>query len=147
MPRKSEERAAWKKNAELPWRQKAPQREAFEHAKLRASNEPGQGPTMYLPQEGRRETYRDQMRGGHPRESFEVDPRLKYTFRKNFQFLKKVFTVDTMLMPLPTELSRNVARNLGFFTRIFTQFFDPKGIQDAQKSMGIGRESRIRHVR
>lgn len=147
MPKKSEERAAWKKNAELPWRQKAPQRDPFEHAKLRASNEPGQGSTMYLPQENRRDTFRDQLRGGRPQENFEVDPRLKYTFRKNFQFLKRVFSVDTLLMPLPTELSRNVARNLGFFTRIFTQFFDPKGIQDAQKSMGIGRESRIRHVR
>ncbi|KAH7420616.1 hypothetical protein KP509_13G014500 [Ceratopteris richardii] len=63
------------------------------------------------------------------------------------QFLKRAFTLDTLLTPLPGELRRNVARNVGFFTRIFTQFFDPKGIEDAQKSMGIGRESRIRNVR
>lgn len=125
----------------------------FEHAKLRATNEPGQGPTMYLPpdhaRENPRERVRDQLRRRRMQEKdgFEIDPRLKFAFRKNFQFLKKVFSLDTLLMPLPPELSRNVARNLGFFTRVFTQFFDPKGIQDAQKSIGLGREDRIRHVR
>ncbi|KAH7420615.1 hypothetical protein KP509_13G014500 [Ceratopteris richardii] len=146
MPRKSEEQAAWKRNAELPWRHQAPHRGPYEHAKLRASNEPGQDPTMYLPQEGRRESDRGRSRNGTSR-GFQIDTRLKYTFRQNFRFLKRAFTLDTLLTPLPGELRRNVARNVGFFTRIFTQFFDPKGIEDAQKSMGIGRESRIRNVR
>jgi len=39
------------------------------------------------------------------------------------QFLQRVFTIDTMVKPLPPVMAYNVSRNLNFFTRIFTQFF------------------------
>lgn len=39
------------------------------------------------------------------------------------QFVKRAFSFDTLLKPLPPQLGQSIARNLGFFTRIFTQFF------------------------
>lgn len=39
------------------------------------------------------------------------------------QFLQRVFSIDTMVKPLPPVMAYNVSRNLNFFTRIFTQFF------------------------
>ncbi|KHN40408.1 hypothetical protein glysoja_000906 [Glycine soja] len=62
-------------------------------------------------------------------------------------FLQRVFSIDTMVKPLPPVMAYNVSRNLNFFTRIFTQFFDPEGIANAQKSLGIGQEDKVRKVR
>lgn len=39
------------------------------------------------------------------------------------QFLQRVFSIDTVVKPLPPAMAYNVSRNLSFFTRIFTQFF------------------------
>lgn len=39
------------------------------------------------------------------------------------QFLQRVFSIDTIVKPLPASMAYNVSRNLNFFTRIFTQFF------------------------
>ena len=44
-------------------------------------------------------------------------------FTLYLQFLQRVFTIDTMVKPLPPVMAYNVSRNLNFFTRIFTQFF------------------------
>ncbi|KAF9607742.1 hypothetical protein IFM89_000089 [Coptis chinensis] len=58
-----------------------------------------------------------------------------------FQFLKnflRVFTIDTLVKPLPPVMAYNVSRNLSFFTSILTQFFDEKGIANAHKSLGLG---------
>jgi hypothetical protein len=41
----------------------------------------------------------------------------------SLQFLRRAFSFDTLLKPLPPQLGQSIARNLGFFTRIFTQFF------------------------
>lgn len=61
-------------------------------------------------------------------------------------FLRHIFNVDTVVKPLPPSVAYNVSRNLTF-TRIFTQFFDPDGIVDAQKSLGLGQEEKVRKVR
>ncbi|KAF9621792.1 hypothetical protein IFM89_028230, partial [Coptis chinensis] len=64
-----------------------------------------------------------------------------------FQFLKdflRVFTIDTLVKPLPPVMAYNVSRNLSFFTSIFTQFFDEKGIANAHKSLGLGQEEKVR---
>ena len=99
------------------------------------------------------------------------------------QFLQRVFSIDTIVKPLPYSMQYNVSRNLSFFTRIFTQFYgkfeyhadklkrsnqlnnikqvifiylfwlkcgllaDPQGIANAQKSLGLGQEDRVRNVR
>ncbi|KAA3453682.1 Zinc finger and BTB domain-containing protein 11 isoform 2 [Gossypium australe] len=65
----------------------------------------------------------------------------------DFVFLQRVFSIDTVVKPLPPAMAYNVSRNLSFFTRIFTQFFDPEGIANAQKSLGLGQEEKARRVR
>ncbi|KAL8156550.1 uncharacterized protein LOC141668822 [Apium graveolens] len=74
----------------------------------------------------------------------KIDSQLSYTFRRNYQFLQNVFSIDTIVKPLPPTMAENVSRNLSFFNRIFTQFTDPDGIANAQKSLGLGREDRKR---
>jgi hypothetical protein len=39
------------------------------------------------------------------------------------QFLKRVFSVDTLVKPLPPVMAYSVSRNINFFFRIFTQFW------------------------
>ena len=39
------------------------------------------------------------------------------------QFLQRVFSMDTLVKPLPPAMAYYASRNLNFFTRIFTQFF------------------------
>ncbi|XP_042976492.1 uncharacterized protein LOC122307595 isoform X2 [Carya illinoinensis] len=42
-------------------------------------------------------------------------------------FLQRVFSIDTIVKPLPPAMAYNISRNLNFFTRIFTQFFAAQG--------------------
>ncbi|KAF9591319.1 hypothetical protein IFM89_003942, partial [Coptis chinensis] len=70
---------------------------------------------------------------------------------RSAQFLR-VFTIDTLVKPLPPVMAYNVSRNLSFFTSIFTQFFvscfaDEKGIANGHKSLGLGQEEKVRNVR
>lgn len=44
-------------------------------------------------------------------------------YLSEMQFLQSVFSIDTIVKPLPPAMAYNVSRNLSFFTRIFTQFF------------------------
>ncbi|KAJ8759676.1 hypothetical protein K2173_009766 [Erythroxylum novogranatense] len=75
-------------------------------------------------------------------DALEIDPELRYSFQRNFQFLQRVFSIDTIVKPLPPAMAYNVSRNLSFFTRIFTQFFDPEGIANVQKLLGLGQEEK-----
>ncbi|KAI3775223.1 hypothetical protein L1987_49792 [Smallanthus sonchifolius] len=92
--------------------------------------------------------------GDDQRDKFE-DAKLKVTaqpgttptMHRNFQFLQRVFSIDTVVKPLPYSMQYNVSRNLSFFTRIFTQFYDPQGIANAQKALGLGQEDKVRTVR
>ncbi|KAK9095861.1 hypothetical protein Sjap_021358 [Stephania japonica] len=125
-----------------PWRGgEEEETEAFKDAKLKMTNQPGSTPTMYVPgkKSGSSANTKDSMA--------EIDPELRYSFQRNFQFLQRVFTIDTVVKPLPPAMSYNVSRNLSFFTRIFTQFFDTQGIINAQKSLGLGQEEKERRVR
>ncbi|KAF3777866.1 hypothetical protein EJ110_NYTH44873 [Nymphaea thermarum] len=124
-----------------PWRDEE-KVEPFEDAKLKATNQPGQTPTMYVPRKRSISSKK-----GPEEDALEIDPELRYSFQRNFQFLRRVFSIDTVVKPLPPAMAYHVSRNLSFFTRIFTQFFDPKGIADAQKSLGLGQEERVRRVR
>ncbi|KAM4075774.1 hypothetical protein ACJW30_12G013700 [Castanea mollissima] len=63
------------------------------------------------------------------------------------KFLQRVFGIDTIVKPLPPAMAYNVSSNLNFFMCIVTQFFDPEGIANAQKSLGIGQEEKARRVR
>ncbi|KAK4801805.1 hypothetical protein SAY86_000008 [Trapa natans] len=124
-----------------PWRGEDDQSDKFSDAKLKVTRQPGQTPTMHV-------THR---KGKRPSDDDEdesaLDPELRYSFQRNYKFLQRVFSIDTIVKPLPPSMAYNVSRNLSFFTRIFTQFFDPEGIANAQKSLGIGQEEKARRVR
>ena len=60
-----------------------------------------------------------------------------YSPRSSSQFLKKV--PAKLLDPLPAELRYTLSRNFGFFTSVFTQFFDKSGVSNVQNSLGLGK--------
>ncbi|KAG9456996.1 hypothetical protein H6P81_001504 [Aristolochia fimbriata] len=121
-----------------PWRQEE-KPEVFADAKLRATNQPGATPTMYVP---KKKSVSSKTRATNEESTLEIDSELRYSFQRNVQFLRRVFTIDTIVKPLPPAIAYNVSRNLSFFTRIFTQFFDPEGLANAQKSLGLGQEEK-----
>ncbi|KAK9270822.1 hypothetical protein L1049_026408 [Liquidambar formosana] len=103
-----------------PWRgEEDQQAEKFADAKLKATNQPGTTPTMYVP---RKRSVSSKKRSDEDDEDddhslSEIDPELRYSFQRNFQFLQQVFSIDTIVKPLPPALAYNVSRNLSFFTR------------------------------
>ncbi|XVF63372.1 hypothetical protein PTKIN_Ptkin09bG0082500 [Pterospermum kingtungense] len=126
-----------------PWRgDDQDKSDKFADAKLKATNQPGSTPKMHVPRRKSTNSISDD-----DDDSLEIDPELRYSFQRNFQFLQRVFSIDTVVKPLPPAMAYNVSRNLSFFTRIFTQFFDPEGIANAQKSLGLGQEEKARRVR
>ncbi|MCD7451468.1 hypothetical protein HAX54_012137 [Datura stramonium] len=128
--------------ASAPWRVDPEQDEKFKDARLKVTSQPGKTPTMHVP--GKKTV---NSKDNEADDSLEIDPELRYSFQRNFQFLQRVFSIDTVVKPLPPTMAYNVARNLTFFTSIFTQFFDPEGIANAQKSLGLGQEEKVRKVR
>ncbi|KAK1372811.1 Zinc finger and BTB domain-containing protein [Heracleum sosnowskyi] len=124
-----------------PWRGKEEAEHKFKDAKLKATrNQSGSTMHLHRKKNNTEETYEDDS-------ITEIDPQLRYSFQRNYQFLQSVFSIDTIVKPLPPAMAYNVSRNLSFFTRIFTQFFDPEGISNAQKSLGLGQEDKVRQVR
>ncbi|CAN4098014.1 unnamed protein product [Withania somnifera] len=128
--------------ASAPWRVDQEQDEKFKGARLNVKSQPGKTPTMHVPGKNNVNS-----KGNEADDSLEIDPELRYSFQRNFQFLQHVFSIDTVVKPLPPAMAYNVARNLTFFTSIFMQFFDPEGIANAQKSLGLGQEEKVRNVR
>ncbi|KAM1331857.1 hypothetical protein ACFX2I_044300 [Malus domestica] len=123
-----------------PWRVEEEAEAEFPEGKLKVTSQPGSTPTMHVP---RKKNKRSQDQDDQDSLT-EIDPELRYSFERNFQFLQRVFSIDTVVKPLPPAMAYNVSRNLNFFTRIFTQFFDPEGIANAQKSLGLGQEEKVR---
>ncbi|KAJ6795331.1 Uncharacterized protein M6B38_226325 [Iris pallida] len=105
--------------ASAPWRTEETETDKFEDAKLKATNTPGSTPTMHVPR--RKRTSSNDV--DDKESAVEIDPELRYSFQRNYQFLQRVFTIDTLVKPLPPAVGFTVSRNLSFFTRIFTQFF------------------------
>ncbi|CAN6678757.1 unnamed protein product [Malus baccata var. baccata] len=102
-----------------PWRVEEGAEDEFPEGKLKVTSQPGSTPTMHVP---RKKTKRSQDQDDQDSLT-EIDPELRYSFQRNFQFLQRVFSIDTVVKPLPPAMAYNVSRNLNFFTRIFTQFF------------------------
>ncbi|XP_026454811.1 uncharacterized protein LOC113356028 [Papaver somniferum] len=130
-----------------PWRgEDEDNEEKFKDGKLKLTSQSGGDSTMYVP--GKKSVSSKSNDKNSLNDSLsEIDPELRYSFQRNVQFLQRVFTIDTLVKPLPPAVSYNVSRNLSFFTRIFTQFFDPEGISNAQKSLGLGQEEKERRVK
>ncbi|XP_065848249.1 uncharacterized protein [Euphorbia lathyris] len=132
--------------SKAPWRGDADDdADKFKDAKLKVTSNPGSTSTMHVP--GKKKKNRRSDEDDDEDNPLELDPELRYSFQRNFQFLQRVFSIDTVVKPLPPAMAYNVSRNLSFFTRIFTQFFDPEGIANAQKSLGLGQEEKARRVR
>ncbi|KMT02604.1 hypothetical protein BVRB_9g202900 [Beta vulgaris subsp. vulgaris] len=128
-----------------PWRDEENPAEKFKDAKMKVTNQPGTTPTMHVP--GKKRSSSNNNNNEDDDSLSEIDQQLLYSFKRNFEFLHRVFSIDTVVKPLPPVMAYNVSRNLSFFTRIFTQFFDPDGISNAQKSLGLGQEEKARRVR
>ncbi|XP_042000747.1 uncharacterized protein LOC121750296 isoform X2 [Salvia splendens] len=124
-----------------PWRMGPQEDDKFKDAKLKVTSQPGATPKMHVPG---KKTFGSKNDTVGEDSLTEIDPELRYS---NFQFLQNVFSIDTIVKPLPPTMAYNVSHNLSFFTRIFTQFFDPDGIADAQKSLGLGQGEEARKVR
>ncbi|WOL18756.1 hypothetical protein Cni_G27553 [Canna indica] len=125
-----------------PWRGEEKPRDKFADAKLRATSQPDGTSTMHVP---RKKKPAAASMTDEDLEA-EIDPELRYSFQRNLRFLQRVFSIDTLVKPLPPAMQYNVSRNISFFTRIFTQFWDPEGIANAQRSLGIGQEEKARRV-
>ncbi|EFJ08952.1 hypothetical protein SELMODRAFT_440510 [Selaginella moellendorffii] len=132
-----------KEDSVPPWRQPPPQRNKYEKLGMRATHEHGNTAMMYAPKRG---AGMDDDAAAKDGLMDEIDPELRLAFSRNFQFLRRTFSIETLLRPLPPQIAQNVALNLGFFSRIFTQFFDPRGIRDVRSSMGLGEERSSRRV-
>ncbi|KAM3729452.1 hypothetical protein ACB098_12G013100 [Castanea mollissima] len=131
-----------------PWRGEEEAAEEFQDAKLKVTKQqPGAESVMHVPRKKKDKSKRHDHDDYDDDSLVEIDPQLRYSFQRNYQFLQRVFSIDTIVKPLPPAIAYNVSRNLNFFTRIFTQFFDPEGIANAQKSLGIGQEEKARRVR
>ncbi|XP_050378124.1 uncharacterized protein LOC126795322 [Argentina anserina] len=129
--------------ASAPWR--VAEEEEFADAKMKVTRQQaGAESTMHVPS---KKSKRRAQESDADDSLTEIDAELRYSFHRNYQFLQRVFSVDTIVKPLPPMMAYNVSRNLNFFTRIFTQFFDPEGVANVQKSLGIGQEEKARRVR
>ncbi|KAM7266235.1 hypothetical protein ACFE04_004132 [Oxalis oulophora] len=136
--------------SKAPWRGEDDDDEddKFKDAKLKVTKESGGASTMHVPNKNKNKNKNSKYDSDDDDDDFlEIDPQLRYSFQRNFQFLQRVFSIDTIVKPLPPSMAYNASRNISFFTRIFTQFFDPEGIANAQKSLGLGQEEKARRVR
>ncbi|XP_051200665.1 uncharacterized protein [Lolium perenne] len=111
--------------------------------KVSVTSNPGETATMNVPRSKRP----DLDLAVDDFEEDDIDPELRYSFQRNSRFLKRVFTVDTLVKPLPPVMAYSVSRNVNFFFKIFTQFWDEEGIANAQRSLGLGSEDGSRRVR
>uniref|UniRef100_A0A453S2L2 Uncharacterized protein n=1 Tax=Aegilops tauschii subsp. strangulata TaxID=200361 RepID=A0A453S2L2_AEGTS len=87
--------------------------------KVTVTSNPGETPTMNMPRSKRP----DLDLAVDDFEEDEIDPELRYSFQRNSRFLRRVFTVDTLVKPLPPVMAYSVSRNVNFFFKIFTQFW------------------------
>uniref|UniRef100_A0A804PG53 GB1/RHD3-type G domain-containing protein n=1 Tax=Zea mays TaxID=4577 RepID=A0A804PG53_MAIZE len=114
----------WNELSSAPWRmgEAAEDEDATRmsrEGKVSITSNPEEMPTMSVPRSRRPDldlTIDDF-------EEDEIDPELRYSFQRNNRFLKRVFSVDALVKPLPPVMAYSVSRNINFFFRIFTQFW------------------------
>ncbi|KAJ6762160.1 ZINC FINGER/BTB DOMAIN PROTEIN [Salix koriyanagi] len=103
--------------SKAPWRgEDDDESNKFKDAKLKVTSQPGSTPTMHVPRK-KNQRFDDE---DDDDQALEIDPELRYSFQRNFQFIQRVFSIDTV---------------------------DPEGIANAQKSLGLGQEENTRRVR
>lgn len=74
-----------------PWRDEEDNSAKFEDAKLRATNQPGSTPTMYVPRK------KKTVQGTNDDDDSsltEIDPELRYSFQRNFKVISSLTLYD-----------------------------------------------------
>eukprot|EP00898_Chlorokybus_atmophyticus_P000281 jgi/Chlat1/1253/Chrsp115S01694 len=73
--------------------------------------------------------------GDEDSDLFEMPSEISEAFGRNFAFLQRVFSPESLFQPLPPALRQSMLRNFSFFTRIFTQFIDPNQAKEVRESI------------
>jgi len=73
--------------------------------------------------------------GNHP--WLDYPPNFTRGVAQQVAFFKKTFSPTVLFEPLPPEVKYTLTHNFGFFTSIFTQFFDKDGVKGVQQSVGL----------
>ncbi|XP_030933843.1 uncharacterized protein LOC115959546 isoform X1 [Quercus lobata] len=100
-----------------PWRGEEEAAEEFQGAKLKVTKQqPGADSVMHVPCKKKDKSKRQDHDNYDDDSLVEIDPQLRYSFQRNYQFLQRVFSIDTIVKPLSPAMAYNVSRNLNFFT-------------------------------
>mmetsp|Transcript_1758 Transcript_1758/g.3995 ORF Transcript_1758/g.3995 Transcript_1758/m.3995 type:complete len:150 (-) Transcript_1758:67-516(-) len=67
----------------------------------------------------------------------EFPPNFERSVARKVVILKRI--PGKLFEPVPAELRYSLSRNFGFFTSIFTQFFDKSGVSNVKNSIGLGK--------
>ncbi|KAL6961930.1 hypothetical protein U1Q18_036890 [Sarracenia purpurea var. burkii] len=93
-----------------PWRgEDGGEADKFKDAKMKVTNQPGTTPTMYVPRKRSVSSKKSSDAADDDDSLSEIDPELRYSFQRNFQFLQRVFSIDTIVKPLPPAMAYNVS--------------------------------------
>ncbi|KAM1956810.1 hypothetical protein ACFX15_002377 [Malus domestica] len=79
-----------------PWMMEEEAEAEFPERKLKVTSQPGLTPTMHVT---RKKTKRSQDQDNQDSLT-EINPELRYSFQRNFQFLQRMFSIDTVVKPL-----------------------------------------------
>ncbi|KAJ6762161.1 ZINC FINGER/BTB DOMAIN PROTEIN [Salix koriyanagi] len=98
--------------SKAPWRgEDDDESNKFKDAKLKVTSQPGSTPTMHVPRK-KNQRFDDE---DDDDQALEIDPELRYSFQRNFQFIQRVFSIDTVVKPLPPAMAYNVSRKFELF--------------------------------
>lgn len=78
-----------------------------------------------------------QHRGSDAHPWLHYPPRFESSVEKITVKLKDTLAPTGVLRALPAELRYSLTRNFGFFTRVFTQFFERDGADNVKQSIGL----------
>eukprot|EP00793_Prasinoderma_coloniale_P002446 PRCOL_00001928-RA len=67
---------------------------------------------------------------------FQMPPAVTNAFERNSAFLKRAFSLETLLRPLPSGLALGLERNLKFLGKSATQLFTGEGVANAKTAIG-----------
>jgi len=75
------------------------------------------------------------LRKKRPKSIFVLPDDVKDRFSRNTQFVRGIFSAETLLSPLPGPLADALHRNWDFLARTCMQFFDPSGAENAREAI------------
>ena len=75
------------------------------------------------------------LRKKRPKSVFVLPDDVKDRFSRNTEFVKGIFSAETLLSPLPGPLAEALHRNWDFLARTCMQFFEPSGAESAREAI------------